>query len=69
MANTDVEQAYSDKATIDSGEAVETRTLMYCSGVPTRISKVLHGPSLPSLDARSADGKQPEKLGRVTNIH
>jgi hypothetical protein len=49
VANTGVEQAYSDKGTNGSGEAVETSTLIYCSGVPTRRSKVLHGPSLPSL--------------------
>jgi hypothetical protein len=32
------------------GDAVEASTLKYCSGVlPTRMSNVLHGPSLPSL--------------------
>jgi hypothetical protein len=40
-------------ATIDSGEAVETRTRRYCAGSPTRRSKVDHGPSLPSLCGRT----------------
>jgi hypothetical protein len=58
VANTDVEQAYADKGTIEIGEAVEIRTLMSCSGVPTRISNVLHGPSFPSLRAMSTHYKQ-----------
>jgi len=49
VAKTDGEQPNSDTGTRDSGEAVDTSTRMYCSGVPTLRSNVLHGPSLPSL--------------------
>lgn len=51
FSNTDVEQPYSDSTTIDSGDAVDIKTLTSCSGVPTRMKKLLQGPSLPSLDA------------------
>ena len=51
-SKTDVEQPTSENTTIDCGEAVDTRTLTSCSGVPTRRKKVLHGPSLPSLRCR-----------------
>lgn len=46
---TESEQPYSDNTTIDSGEAVDTSTRTYCSGVPARMKKLLQGPSMPSL--------------------
>lgn len=55
LAKTESEQPYSDSTTIDSGDAVDTKTLTYCSGVPTRRKKLLHGPSLPSLYIRSVN--------------
>lgn len=64
VVNTEVEQAYSDKGTSETGEAVETSTLTSCSDEPTRRSKVLHGPSFPSLHTGSEDRTLPAEETR-----
>ena len=67
--NTAIVHASSAKGTSVSGEAVETSTLRYCSGSPTRTSKVLHGPSFPSLQSLSAIiSHQSTPRGLTTNI-
>lgn len=63
-ANTVSEQPYSDNTTIDSGEAVDTNTRTYCSGVPTRRKKLLQGPSLPSLRGRQQIAQLLSDFGR-----
>lgn len=68
VSNTALEQPESENATIASGDAVETRTLRYCSGVPTRMSKLLHGPSLPSLGAVSRRRAIKVEQGGITSI-
>lgn len=55
LSKTSSEQPRSDSTTMVCGEAVETSTLTCCSGCPTRMSKVLHGPSLPSLHFREIE--------------
>ncbi len=44
-----------------SPTAVETRTLAVCAGVPTWISKVAQGPSLPSLHIESENNVSNNK--------
>jgi len=63
-ANTVSEQPYSDNTTIDSGDAVDTNTRTYCSGVPTRRKKVLQGPSLPSLRGHQQIAQLLSDFGR-----
>lgn len=66
---TSLEQPYSDSGTIVSGDAVDTKTLTSCSGVPTLMLKVLHGPSFPSLrDRRWLVSKRQLKQDAINKI-
>ena len=48
-----------------SGTVVEARTRKTCAGVPTRITNVDHGPSLPSLQNVRI---QISEVGQAANI-
>lgn len=61
-AKTSPEQPYSERTTIVSGDAVETRTRTSCPGVPTRRLNELHGPSFPSLDGVVSQESQAKEV-------